>query len=151
MRFAIVGPLLAAPPGSGALRGELERLARCSWQHPVSGAPVQFGVSTIERWYYAAKNARDPVAALRRQVRSDTGRQRSSSAALREALQEQYAQHPSWTVQLHYDNLVARAAEAGKQRFRIPMTTIASVDVPLTQEGVRFCPGTQGGAQPGLM
>jgi transposase InsO family protein len=111
MRFAVVGPLLAAPPESGALRPELERLARCRWQHPVTGDPVQFGVSTIERWYYAAKNARDPVAALRRQVRSDTGRQKSLSAALREALQEQYRQHPSWTVQLHYDNLAARAAE----------------------------------------
>lgn len=28
LRFAVVGPLLAAPPPKGRLRGELERLAR---------------------------------------------------------------------------------------------------------------------------
>jgi len=37
--------------------------------------------------------------------------------------------------------------KTGKRRFRMPMTTIANVDVPLTQEGVRFCPGSQGGAE----
>ena len=36
LRFAIIGPLLAAPPKAGALRQALEALASKSWTHPVS-------------------------------------------------------------------------------------------------------------------
>jgi alcohol dehydrogenase (cytochrome c) len=36
---------------------------------------------------------------------------------------------------------------SGKQMFRLPVTTIANADTPLTPEGVRFCPGSQGGAE----
>lgn len=124
LRFAVVGPLLAAPPEPGELQAALARLAAQTWTHPVSGAPVRFGRSTIERWYYAAKHARDPVAALDRQVRRDAGRQPSVSPALREALQAQYRQHPSWTVQLHYDNLGAQVTEVPELG---PLPSYASV------------------------
>jgi putative transposase len=53
LRFSVIGQLLAAPPEKGALRGELEKLAARTWRHPVTDAPVGFGVSTIERWYSA--------------------------------------------------------------------------------------------------
>ena len=109
-RFAVVGPLLASPPPQGQLRAELERLAERTWKHPVSGQPVQFAVSTIERWYLAARNARhDPVRALRRKRRKDAGRQDSLNAALRQAVLAQYREHPGWSVQLHYDNLLTLA------------------------------------------
>ena len=72
LRFSIVGPLLAAPPGSGELQAELKMLAGKSWLHPVTGEPVKFGVSTIERWFYQAKRTRtDPVGALRKKTRVD--------------------------------------------------------------------------------
>ena len=107
LRFAIVGPLLASPPGErGALRSALADLAGQSWRHPTTGEPVQFAVSTIERWYYRARSApRDPVGALRNRVRRDVGTQTSLSPRLRQAVQRQFDDHPSWTVQLHYDNL----------------------------------------------
>jgi hypothetical protein len=107
LRFAIVGPLLASPPRErGELRRALEELARRSWSHPLTGEPVRFAASTIERWYYRARSApRDPVAALRNRVRRDVGSQASLSPLLRQAVQRQYEDHPSWTVQLHYDNL----------------------------------------------
>lgn len=112
LRFAIIGPLLAAPPEPGALQEALQRLAAQRWSHPVTGEAMQFGVSTIERWFYAARQARtDPVEALRRAVRKDAGAQRSLGAPLREALHAQYHQHRSWTAQLHYDNLAVRAGE----------------------------------------
>jgi putative transposase len=112
LRFAIIGPLLAAPPEAGELQQTLKRLAAQPWRHPVSGEVVRFGVSTLERWYYAAKNApSDPVTALRRSVRSDAGEQRSLAPGLRAQLQAQYQAHPSWTAQLHYDNLAVLAAE----------------------------------------
>lgn len=108
LRFAIVGPLLAAPPAPGALRGALQALAAQRWQHPGTGLPVRFGVSTIERWLYAARRADlDPVASLKTKVRSDRGRQKTITAALAQAIHAQYRDHPGWSCQLHYDNLVA--------------------------------------------
>jgi transposase InsO family protein len=106
LRFAIVGPLLATPLAPGALRGELARLAQQRWRHPITGAPVAFGISTIERWYYAARQApQDPVGVLRRRRRRDAGQYPSVGLALRQALRAQYQAHPSWSYQLHADNL----------------------------------------------
>jgi hypothetical protein len=66
-RFSVIGQLLAAPPRQGELRLELDKLAACAWRHPISGEPVRFGVSTLERWFYRARKERhDPVAVLRR-------------------------------------------------------------------------------------
>lgn len=111
LRFAIIGPLLAAPPDHGELRQALQALADKTWCHPVSGAAVRFSYATVERWYYLARQARDPVAALRRQRRNDAGRPRRLSAALIQALTVQYHQYPGWSAQLHYDNLVALSEE----------------------------------------
>jgi transposase InsO family protein len=111
LRFAIIGPLLAAPPAGGELRRALQALAQRHWQHPRTGQPVQFSYPTLERWYYAARRAQDPVAVLRRRRRQDAGRSRQLSPALIQALEQQYHDRPSWSVQLHYDNLTARAKE----------------------------------------
>lgn len=106
-RFAVVGPLLAAPPRRGQLQAALEQLAAKSWTHPTTGEPVDFGVSTIERWYYAAKSARDPVKVLHRKARRDAGEHPSMSTKLREVVQAQHTEHPQWTIKLHHDNLAA--------------------------------------------
>jgi transposase InsO family protein len=112
MRFGVVGQLLAAPPEKGTLRARLRELAQRTWLHPVTGKPVRFGLSTLERWYYKAlKERHDPVGVLRRKVRKDLGAQRSVSAAVRLALREQYAAHKSWSVHLHHLNLKALAAQ----------------------------------------
>lgn len=107
LRFAIIGPLLAAPPARGELGKALQGLAGQPWRHPVNGMPVRFSVATLERWYYAARRASDPVAALRRRRRGDAGRQRRLTSTVIQALHDQYHRWPAWTVQLHYDNLVA--------------------------------------------
>jgi putative transposase len=110
LRFSVAGQLLAAPPRRGTLRTELKTLAARDWRHPGTGEPVRFGVSTLERWYYRAlRETRDPVRVLRRKVRSDAGSQGSLGPAVREALRAQYAAHPSWSIQLHYDNLIVLA------------------------------------------
>jgi alcohol dehydrogenase (cytochrome c) len=36
---------------------------------------------------------------------------------------------------------------SGKLIYRKPMTAIANVEAPLTKQGTRFCPGSQGGAE----
>jgi transposase InsO family protein len=109
LRFAIIGPLLAAPPEPGGLAQALAELAAKHWAHPVTGEPVQFSPATLERWYYRARNApADPLGALRPKPRSDAGRSRRLSAALIETLEAQYRAHPGWSMQLHYDNLAAQ-------------------------------------------
>ncbi|MCP5010132.1 MAG: transposase family protein [Aestuariibacter sp.] len=81
------------------------------WRHPVKGSDIYFSVSTIERWFYAARQAADPVFALRRQRRSDAGRARRLTTCQIQAIEAQYQLHKSWTVQLHVDNLLALAEE----------------------------------------
>jgi transposase InsO family protein len=113
LRFQVVGHLLAAPSPRGELQAELEQLAEKKWQHPITGEPTRFGVSTIQRWYYEAKNEPvDPVSRLRTKVRKDAGQQTALSDALKQAIHSLYAAHRSWTYQLCYDNLAAWAAEA---------------------------------------
>ena len=105
LRFSIIGPLLAAPPSAGDLQAALMALAARSWRHPGTGRDVSFGVSTLERWYYTARAASDPVAALRNRLRGDIGRFPSLSPRAIEVLATQYREHPGWTAQLHFDNL----------------------------------------------
>ena len=110
LRFSVIGTLLSAPPPAGKLAEELAKLAAKSWRHPISGEPTTFALSTIERWYYAAKNERrDPVGVLRKRVRKDAGRTKKLSPGLRTALRAQYEKYPSWSYQLHADNLAALA------------------------------------------
>lgn len=119
LRFSVIGQLLAAPPPRGALRAELKRLCARTWQHPITGKPVRFALSTIERWLLRARRERrDPVAVLRRKVRADAGTQQVT-LAIRQQLRAQYATHPSWSVQLHYDNLRA-CAEADATLAPVP-------------------------------
>jgi len=107
LRFAIIGPLLACPPGNGELKGALHKLAACTWTHPINGTSLHYSAATIERWFYRARYARDPVGALRPQRRNDAGRQRRFDPVLAQMLKTLYQEHPGWTMQLLYDNLLA--------------------------------------------
>jgi len=125
LRFSVIGALLASPPAKGALRAALQQLAAREWRHPTTGAPVRFGVSTLERWYYRSRNEQhDPVGVLRRKRRQDAGEQASMTPPLRQALLAQYAAHKSWSAQLHHDNLVALAETRSELR---PVPSCATV------------------------
>lgn len=114
LRFSVIGPLLAAPPATGQLYAALQALAAKTWRHPVSGLDIRFSAATLERWYYAARRAADPVAALRDRYRGDAGRFFSLTPPVIEALTAQYRAHPGWTMQLHVDNL--RVAMKGSEQ-----------------------------------
>lgn len=118
-RFAVIGPLLAAPPPKGDLHKALEDLAANRWTPPGYSKPVKIGLSTIERWYYQARANRDPVTVLRRKLRTDRGIHKAIGVPLCQALHAQYAAHRRWTYQLHYDNLAA-AAEREKNLGTVP-------------------------------
>ncbi|NOR66381.1 MAG: DDE-type integrase/transposase/recombinase [Woeseiaceae bacterium] len=111
-RFSVIGELLSSPPRKGQLQRAVERLAEKTYQHPTDAIrQISIGKSTIEKWYYKAKGAADPISALGRKIRSDAGIRWSMSEALLAALKTQYETHRRWNVQLHYDNLVALAQE----------------------------------------
>jgi transposase InsO family protein len=107
LRFSIIGPLLAAPPGAGELQDALALLGAKTWRHPTSGLDATFGISTLQRWYYAARHAPDPVAALKNRLRAGVRRFPSLSQTVIDTLTQQYREHPGWTAQLHFDNLCA--------------------------------------------
>ena len=111
LRFSIIGPLLASPAGSGELAERLRELSLKRYQHPGTKEVMRFGASTIERWYYDAKDEADPIAALSRKVPKHAGTHPGISAGLARAIATLYRQHPGWTVQLHYDNLIVVATQ----------------------------------------
>ena len=96
-RFSVIGPLLSAPPEPGQLRADLAQLAAKRYRHPITGAGVCFGLSTVERWYYAARDVADPLGELRNRVRKDAGEHPSVGLLLRDLIRTQHREHPSWS------------------------------------------------------
>lgn len=143
LRFAVVGPLLAAPPLPGQLQAELERLAGTAWLHPVSGEAVRFAVSTLERWFYRARAGADPVVVLRRRPRSDRGEQHAIGPGLGEVLLRQHQAHPGWSYQLRLDNLAVLVAE---QPVLGPLPSYASLRRYLVAHGWTRRRPRQGGS-----
>jgi len=111
LRFQIIGSLLAAPADDGQLKPRIEALAARAWKHPSTEEAIRFSFKTIERWFYAARGAGDPFVVLARKIPRHAGTQPSICAALAEAIVRQHQEHPRWSYQLHYDNLLALARE----------------------------------------
>ena len=110
-RFSVVGGLLARPPANGELRKELEKLSSQAYMHPVHNRLTIFHFSTIECWYYRAKNAQDPIVALGRKIRSDIGKHNKTNPEVLRLLGKQYKNYPHWSYQLHSDNLAVEIEE----------------------------------------
>jgi transposase InsO family protein len=124
LRLLIIGQLLAAPAPRGELNKRLVQLSQQVWRHPISGGDVRFGVSTLERWLALARSTPNPSAMLATVPRADAGSVRAIGEALGAAIRAQHCAHPKWTIQLHYDNLVAAH---GAQVSHSPLPSYASV------------------------
>ena len=131
-RFSVVGGLLARPPAKGELCKELTRLAERSYMHPVHNRLTVFHYSTIESWYYKARNAEDPIMALGRKIRSDIGHSIVFTPHLMTILAGQYKTYPNWSFQLHTDNL---AAEIETEKLLSLPPSYASVRRYMSQRG----------------
>ena len=136
LRFSIIGPLMAAPPASRQLGAALLALAAKTWRHPVSGLDVRFGASTIERWYYRARGAADPVAALKDELRGDEGGFPSLTPGAIAALTLQYREHPGWTAQLHLDNLRVACKASQADGASTPVASYSTVRRYLRAQGM---------------
>jgi transposase InsO family protein len=111
-RLSVIGELLSCPPPKGQLQQTIGQLAKKNYRHPTDpNQRICFGPSTIERWYYKAKDAVDPIAVLGRKIRSDSGVRWSMPETILQELKAQYENYPRWNVQLHYDNLKVVAKE----------------------------------------
>jgi len=151
-RFSVIGRLLSCPPQKGQLQSAIDQLAQKNYQHPIDASRrIQFGSSTIERWYYKAREAEDPIAALGRKIRSDAGIRWSISDALLTALKTQYEAHRRWNVQLHYDNLVAMAQERPQLKpvpsYKTVLRCMRDKGWLRTHEPAQPSPGQQQAAQ----
>ena len=140
-RFSIVASLLAAPPPRGTLAGELDKLAASVWTHPVHGEPVQYGRSTIERWYYTAHASDSPTVALQRKPRSDLGESRVMTDALCAAIREQHALYPEFSYRCHHDNLAVVVKE---QPALGPLPSYSTLRRWMKAQGLRPKPRQQG-------
>jgi putative transposase len=112
MRFSIIGQLLASPPEQGEVGDRIAELADKPWRHPTTGEVMHLSAKTIERMYYAARNEADPIRALERKVPKHAGTHPSVSPELGLVIEKQYGDHPGWSYQLHYDNLLVVGKEA---------------------------------------
>lgn len=91
--------LLVDPPPNGRLAEALRNLAQRTYKLP-DGRTTTFHFSTIETWYYAARDATDPVAALARKALKDRFDSKLVAGRLLDTLENQYRNHPSWTARL---------------------------------------------------
>lgn len=120
LRFSVVGGLLSSPPANGELKKTLKGLSDKTWNHPETGAPVRFGYSTIEEWYYRAKGSDNPIASLTTPPRQDNGRNRTLTPALLAELERQYRLHPGWSYDLHHRNIQVVATRDEQKYGDVP-------------------------------
>ena len=114
-RFGIIGQLLQIPLEKGMLLPALQELSAKEWIHPMSAQKVRFHWTTLERWYYQARNNKGaPYAQLSRKKRQGAGRQKSIHPALDQAITELYTIHSSWSVCLLVEELRAKARKDPK-------------------------------------
>lgn len=104
-RHGIIGGLLVRHFAHGELRAELERLATTCFRPPGAECTRTYSVPTLERWYYAAKE--HGPSALRPSPRADKGHGRCLSSEVRELVCDIRREHPSASVPLILDTLIA--------------------------------------------
>ena len=110
-RFAVVGELFSVVPQPGELKKRLQKLADKEWHHPITGKPIRYSFSSIERWYYQSLDKSNPMAELKRPERSDYGKSRVMTPSLISELLSQYQSFPHWSYKLHSDNLISLIKE----------------------------------------
>jgi hypothetical protein len=139
LRFAIVGPVLAAPPTRGALRATLAHLAAQRWQHPITRAPITFAFSTIERCDNCHGAPGDARSGRRAPAPPTQGRW-SATYTVRAAAAggaEPVSGPPELAYQLHLDNLAVLLAADPTLGRRPSYTTLRRY---MTAQGWRPAP-----------
>jgi len=111
-RSEVVGALCRRELLRGEMRAALRELSRQRFRPPGYQHTRTFSVPTLERWYYAYR--RGGLAALVPERRSDRGRARDLSDAVRALLLDIRREHPVASVPLILRTLVADGRLADK-------------------------------------
>ena len=104
-RSGIIGALVRRDLTRGELAVAIRALAADRYRPPGRSATKRFGISTLERWYYAYR--RGGLAALRSSPRSDRGRARELTTEQRALLLDIRREHSLATVPVILRTLVA--------------------------------------------
>jgi transposase InsO family protein len=104
-RAEIIGALARREFDHGDLAAAMRALAAERYRPPGSPTVRRISVPTLERWLYAYR--RGGLVALRPEPRSDRGRARELTPALRELLLDIRREHPTASVPLILRTLVA--------------------------------------------
>ena len=107
LRFAVIGELLRSPLSKGELRSRIKSLSEKTWLDPRTQQATKYGYATIERWYYRARKSDSPFQELMLKKRTDDGQAKIFDESMIKFFEEQYQQHPGWSVKLHYENFEA--------------------------------------------
>lgn len=92
-RAEVIGTLTRRELSRGEFAVEIRKLATLRYRPPGRRATKCYGVSTLERWYYAYR--RGGLEALKSGARSDVGRGRELSPEQRALLLDIRREHPS--------------------------------------------------------
>jgi putative transposase len=104
-RAEVIGTLARRELSRGELAIALRELAKLRYRPPGRRATKCFGVSTLQRWYYAYR--RGGLAALQPDARADKGRARELTDAQRSLLLDIRREHPTASVPLILRTLIA--------------------------------------------
>ena len=110
-RYRIIAELIERPSGARELAARLRDIA--SRPHVFAGheEPIRVSTRTLERWYARARKAPRPAEALQPKLRSDRGENRAMQQPHKDWIGSFRLSHPSWSVQLLFDNLIATGDE----------------------------------------
>jgi len=103
-RAMILGDVLACDLGRGELATRLRAISQQRFRPPGSDTTRRYGVSTLERWYYACRN--DGLAGLRPVPRSDRGHAKALTPAQQQLVLDTAEAHPDASAALILRTLV---------------------------------------------
>jgi transposase len=104
-RADIVGAIAHRDMTRGDLAEAIRTIAACRYRPPGRRASKQYGVSTIERWYYAYRSG--GLEALRPAPRSDRGRARELTPEQRALLLDVRREYPTASASVIVRTLIA--------------------------------------------
>lgn len=112
-RAMVLGDVLAADLERGELATRLRAISGQRFRPPGSAVARSFGVSTLERWYYAYR--REGLAGLRPKPRGDRGHAKALTAEQRQLIVDIAEAHPHASVALIVRTLITDGRlEAGQ-------------------------------------
>lgn len=104
-RFQVIAPLLSVVPGGGRLKSAIQELSQRSWTLPFSSR-TKVARKTIEQWLYAYQ--RGGLPALYPTDRDDSGKSRTLSDEVGQAIEEMLRAKPQLSARIVFDELVAQ-------------------------------------------